>query len=120
MKFSWSIVSHGPEPSQAPHPACWTYGSRDTSSAQGTSTCLAALMPWLHPNGMTGDRADTAKGSPVGPPGFRSPVPLGMWGQSASASLLWDTDANRHPVSGALACPVMALIPDLPSAIGAA
>jgi hypothetical protein len=41
-----------------------------------------------------------------------------MWGQTEAVALLTDVDANRH-INDALVLPLMTLVPDLPSAVGA-
>jgi hypothetical protein len=43
-----------------------------------------------------------------------------MWSQPGLASLLRKIDADQHPISGSLACPIFALIPDLSFAMGTA
>ena len=45
-------------------------------------------------------------------------MPLGMWGQAEASILLTDIDANRH-IKHVLALAVMAMVPDLPSAVRA-
>jgi hypothetical protein len=65
-----------------------------------------------------GDQTNATKGSPMGPPRFRSPVPLSMRGQTEAVTLLINVDADRC-ISDALVLPFMTLVPDLPSAVGA-
>jgi len=43
-----------------------------------------------------------------------------MWSQFGLAFLLRKIDADRHLISGGLACPIFALIPDLSFAMGTA
>ena len=68
---------------------------------------------------MIGDWANAAEGSPVGPPGFMAPVPLGMWSHAKPAALFPNIDTDQH-MGDVLAFPVMAVVPDLPLAMGAA
>ena len=43
-------------------------------------------------------------------------MPLCMWGQAEASALLIDIDADRH-VKDVLTLPVMAMVPDFPSAV---
>jgi hypothetical protein len=65
-----------------------------------------------------GDQADATKGSPAHPSGLRPPMPLCMWGQAEASALLADIDADRQ-IKDVLTLPVMAMVPDLPSAVRA-
>ena len=55
----------------------------------------------------------------MGPPGFMAPVPLGMWSHAKPAALFPNIDTDQH-MGDVLAFPVMAVVPDLPLAMGAA
>jgi hypothetical protein len=83
---------------------------------------------------MVGDVPNASEASPVGPPGLRTPVPCGMWGQAKGTSPLGngDPDRNMDPrsersvgihwvgISGWLPCPALALVADLSLAMRAA
>lgn len=43
-------------------------------------------------------------------------MPLRMWGHAEAAALLTDIDPDRH-VKDVLTLPVMAMVPDLPTAV---
>jgi len=45
-------------------------------------------------------------------------MPLGMWGQAEVSALLTNIDTNRH-IKDVLTLPVMAMVPDLSSAVRA-
>ena len=55
----------------------------------------------------------------MGPSRFRSPVPLLMRGQTKAVALRPNINADWH-TSDALVLPFVTLVPDLPSAVGAA
>jgi hypothetical protein len=55
----------------------------------------------------------------MGPSGFMAPEPLGLWSHAKPAALFPNIDTDQH-MGDVLAFPVMAVVPDLPLATGAA